>query len=98
MNDSLTPETVIMRRSDLMTSQLSDTELVMLNLQRGTYYGMADTAQVIWSYLDAPRSIAAICTYLQTRYVVDSETCKREVLGFVHELLQDELVNIEASG
>ena len=94
VSDALTPETIIVRRSDLMTSELSDTELVMLNIERGSYYGMADTARVIWNYLDQPRSIAQVCDSLLTHYAVDRQTCEQQVLDFVRELLNDDLVHI----
>ena len=96
MTDPITLSTIIARRTDLMTSELSDTELVMLNIERGSYYGMADTAKAIWSILDEPRSIAAVCDQLMTRFAVDRETCERETLAFVNDLLKDDLVRIEA--
>ena len=94
MTDLTSLTTVIARHPDLMTSELSDTELVMLNIERGSYYGMADTAKDIWNQLDTPRSIAAVCDQLMTQYAVNRETCEREVLAFVQEMLADELVQV----
>ena len=94
MSESIGLETLIARRSDLMTSELSDTELVMLNIERGSYYGMVDTAKAIWNQLDEPCSIARVCDNLLTHFAVDRETCEREVLAFVNEMLQDELVHV----
>lgn len=92
--NAITLDTVIARRADLMSAELSNTEVVMLNVQRGAYYGMDETAQAIWSHLDQPRSIAALCAYLLTQFEVDRETCEREVLAFVNEMLKDELVQV----
>jgi hypothetical protein len=94
MSEAITLNTVITRRTDLMTSELSETELVMLNIARGSYYGMEDTAKVIWDNLSAPRSIAALVDYLLTSFAVDRETCEREVLAFINEMLKDELVHV----
>ena len=94
MIDSITLATIIARRHDLMTSELSETELVMLNIERGSYYGMANTAKDIWNQLDTPHSIAAVCAQLMTQYAVDQETCEREVLAFVQDMLADELVQL----
>ena len=94
MTDLTSLTTVIARHPDLMTSELSDTELVMLNIERGSYDGMADTAKDIWNQLDTPRSIAAVCDQLMTQYAVNRETCEREVLAFVQEMLADELVQV----
>ncbi|MBI1801545.1 MAG: PqqD family protein [Chloroflexi bacterium] len=94
MSEAITLDTVIARRTDLLSAELSDTELVMLNVERGSYYGVVETAQAIWSYLDEPRSSAAVCAHLLTRFAVDRETCEREVLAFVNELLKDDLVRV----
>ena len=94
MRETITLDTAIARRTDLMTSDLSETELVMLNIERGSYYGMADAAKAIWSQLDEPRSIAAVCARLTTQFVVDQETCEREVLAFVDEMLKDDLIRV----
>jgi hypothetical protein len=96
MTDLTSLATIITRRPDLMTSELSETELVMLNIERGSYYGMADTAKDIWNQLDTPRSIAAVCDQLMTQYAVDRETCEREVLAFVKDMLNDDLVQVVA--
>jgi hypothetical protein len=92
MSEEITLDTVIARRNNLMTSELSDTELVMLSIERGSYYGLADTAKAIWNYLDKPHSIVAVCAHLRTCFSVEQETCEREVLVFVNEMLKDELV------
>ena len=94
MSDLISLETVIARRDDLMTSDLSETELVMLNIERGSYYGMADSAKAIWSQLDEPRSISAVCAHLRAQFAVDQETCERETLAFVNEMLKDELIRV----
>jgi hypothetical protein len=94
MSEPITLDTVIARRTDLMTSELSETELVMLNIERGSYYGMAETAKVIWNQLDEPRSIATVCAHLRTQFAVDQETCERETLAFVNEILKDDLVRV----
>ena len=94
MHEPITLDTVIARRTDLMASDLSDTELVMLNIERSSYYGMQDTAKAIWACLDEPRSIAGVCAHLMTQFAVDRETCERETLAYVNELLMEELVHV----
>ena len=94
MNEPIDLNTVIVRREDLMTSELSETEVVMLNVERGYYYGMQETAKMIWSHLSSPRSVSEIAAHLMTQFAVDQETCEREVLAFVKELLKDGLVNV----
>ena len=94
MGEEISFETMIARRADLMVSELSPNELVMLNIERGSYYGMEETAKAIWDLLSEPRSVAALVDPLLTRFAVDRPTCEREVLAFVNEMLQDELVQV----
>jgi hypothetical protein len=94
MSEGISLETHIARRADLMVAELSDNELVMLNIQRGSYYGMDDTAKAIWDYLTEPRSVAALVDHLLTCFAVDRQTCEREVLAFVNEMLNDEIVSV----
>jgi hypothetical protein len=94
MSEGISLETVIARRADLMVAELSETELVMLSIQRGSYYGMEETAKVIWDHLSEPRSVAALVDHLLTRFSVDRQTCEREVLAFVTEMHKDELVSV----
>ena len=41
-----TLETILLRRDDIPTAALSETEVVMLHMDRGTYFGMEDVAKV----------------------------------------------------
>ena len=94
-SEVITLDSVIVRRNDLVSEELSDSELVMLNIERRSYYGMHETARVIWNLLDRPRSVGALCEQLLTRFAVDRETCEREVLDFVNDMLNNELIHAE---
>lgn len=94
MSEPITLNTVVIRRNDLMTSELSATELVMLNIERNSYYGMEEAGKEIWNCLNEPRSVAAVVSHLLTLFAVDQETCERETLDFVNELLKNELVQV----
>jgi len=94
MSDPIDLNTIISRREDLMTSELSETEVVMLNVERGYYYGMQSTATVIWNNIREPRSIADLCDYLMTQFSVERADCERDVLAFVGELMKDGLIHV----
>jgi len=94
MSDLISLDTVIVRRDNLLTSELSETELALLNVERVLYYGMDETAKAVWDYLDKPRSIVAVCDYLLTQFAVDRETCERETLAFINDAIKDDLVYV----
>jgi hypothetical protein len=94
MAHTLTLDTVVSRRSDLLSSDLSATELVMMNLDRGFYYGMEETAKAIWERLAKPCSVANLCDDLVARYDIDRASCERDVLAFLDELLKEDLIHV----
>ncbi len=94
MGEEISLETIIARREDLLLAELDDNELVMLNIKRGAYYGVDETAKAIWDCLSVPCSVAAVVDHLLTCFAVDRQTCERETLAFVNEMLKDELVHM----
>jgi hypothetical protein len=89
---AITLESTVSRRQDLLTSALSDRELVLLNIERGAYFGMEGVAKRIWEQLAEPRCVADLCATLLTRFAVDPDTCRREVLTFLTELHAKDLI------
>jgi hypothetical protein len=89
---TITLESKVSRRQDLLTSALSDREIVLLNIERGAYFGMEGVAKRIWDQLTEPRCVADLCATLLTRFAVDPDTCRREVLTFLTELHAKDLI------
>ncbi len=87
--------TTLSHRDDLYTSDLED-EMVMMNLDRGFYYGLETVATVIWKQLAQPHSVVDLVDYLLTRYSdVDRATCEQETLAFLNDLFEEELVVVQ---
>ena len=98
MLPNLTLDTIISRQDHLKVAELNPNELVMLSVKRNSYYGLEESAKAIWDCLDQPHSVAAIVNHLRTLFDVDAETCQRETLAFLVELLNNELVRVEHGG
>lgn len=82
---SLTLETIV-RRSDAPLSTQIDHEMVLMSLERGNYYGLNETATLIWQRLEQPTSIAALCQQLAAEYAADATTIERDVLVLLEQL------------
>jgi hypothetical protein len=89
---AITLEDTVSRRRDLLTSALSDREMVLLNIECGAYFGMEGVAKRIWEELAEPRRVADLCATLLIRFAVDPDTCRREVLTFLTELRAKDLI------
>ena len=87
-------ETIIARRDDIMTADMLE-ELVMFNIDRGMYYGLQTVATFIWKQLDQKQTIAEVCNSVQAQFDgVEPEQCREDVLAFVNDLYQEELIDV----
>lgn len=72
-----------------------DGEIVMLSIQNGKYYNLGEIGGQIWSLMKDPISIAKLVQSLQEIYNVDPVVCKEQVIGFLIQLKEEGLIQIE---
>ena len=94
MSAVLTLGSIVSRKESIVSSNLSDTETVMLNIEKNSYYGIDESAREIWDLLGEPRSAADVCNRLLTIFAVDQEVCQRQVLSFLEKLLNEGLIDV----
>jgi hypothetical protein len=82
------------RRNRVVFNDLSDDETVMLDVEHGVYFGVRGTGKRIWDQLSTATTIDALVAELIREYDVEEELCRRDVTGFVDELLQHGLVEV----
>jgi len=92
------PETVVVRRTQPLTNDLSETETVMLDIERGTYFGLKHVGKAIWEALEEPTTVDALCSDLGRRFDVDQDTCWREVGSFLRQLREHDLIEVRDVG
>ncbi len=91
--NALTELSVIERTHGLLASELDD-EIVMLNVQRGNYYGLSGVAKRVWELLDAPKSIHQICLSLESEFEVAHDQCVKDVVVFVNKMISENMVRV----
>jgi len=79
-------------RSDSILSSPVDSEIVMIDLQRGSYYGLDAVGADIWNRLAAPTRVAELCESLVREYDVDPATCEQDVLALLDDMAAQMLV------
>ena len=84
--------TVVTRSGAVVSAGIDDGEIVMMNVEKGMYYGMGDIESCIWELMERPLSISQLCDTLTERYDVTREICQEDVLGFLHQLHEEGLV------
>lgn len=79
---------------DHLYSELKD-EGVVLSLKNGKYYGLNEVGRSIWKTIQSPVTVAGIQTAIMDEYEIDETTCKKEVLTFLQQMAEEELVEIQ---
>ena len=65
-----------------------DGEIVLMNIDTGSFHGLKDTGLAIWKLIDGRRDMSAIRDEAMELYDVDSATCTAEVRRFVDQMVK----------
>ncbi len=87
----LSPATMVARYSGFIEAEVNN-EVVALNVENGTCYGLNLVGSRIWNLLTAPVRIQDICARLQTEYKVEPGVCERQVIDLLEELRAEGLI------
>lgn len=78
--------------SDQISSKVAG-ETVILNPDKGAYYGLDEVGVLVWDTLEkGPQTIDGLCDAVIEVYEVDEETCKRDVDSLLRDLISENLV------
>jgi hypothetical protein len=82
-------------QSSTVTTSTIDGEVVMMNIENGTYSWLDDIGSEIWEMLKSPVRISEICEILTKLYDVDKERCEQDVLTFLSTLAERAIIIVE---
>lgn len=88
------PYTQFVQSDGVLDADMNDSEVVLLQIEKGSYFGMSDVANAIWNHLKEPISIDALCNQLMGQYNVEASTCYADVSDFVAKLYSEGLVKV----
>lgn len=84
MNDS----SLFQRHPDLLQTTL-DNEVVLMSIERGSYFGLEGTAQRIWQMLEQPMTKDQLVKSLCQQYDAQPEVIDRDVQQFLQKMLDN---------
>lgn len=87
----LSSASVVAKNDGFIEAEI-DNEIVALNIESGTCYGLNPIGSQIWRLISMPIRISDLCMRLQTQYKVDARTCERQVLDLLEELRAEGLI------
>ena len=67
-------------------------EVVILDLSKGTYFGLDPVGARIWQLMGENNTLAEICDAMQEDYDVTREDIERDVVGLAERLMAQQLV------
>ena len=76
---------IVVAAGEFLDSEFG-TEVVILNLKDGVYYGLEDVGARIWTLLREPVTIAAIREVLVSEFEVEAARCERDIRKLLGEL------------
>jgi hypothetical protein len=71
--------------SNLIVSELDD-DLVMMDIENGSYLSLNKTGRIIWEQLEKPIMVCDLIQQLMNRFSVDEKTCTAETLDFLDKI------------
>ena len=86
-------DSIVVRDSEPVATTIDD-EVVMLSPRAQAYFGLGSVGSEIWTAIEQPRRVDDICAALMQQFEVDADTCQREVLDFLNDLVERKLARI----
>ena len=90
---TLTPEVVIAQGDD-QVSTVVDGETVLMNIGNGKYFQLDDIGSRIWTLIETPMAVSAVCDQLVQEFDVDRAACETDVLALLARLLANDLIRV----
>lgn len=77
-----------------IVSKTVDEDIVVLNLDDGTYFKLNETGAVIWDYLSKGKTIEDIIQVILKKFESSYEVVKEDVISLISSLRDENLIQI----
>lgn len=82
----ITQNSIIQRNDSLVVSTRIGDEMIMMDIEKGNYINLNQTALVIWDQLSSPMPVSKLITYLVNRFHLEDSHCRNETLSCLDEM------------
>ena len=83
----------VTRNEAIVFTELDDT-IVMMDVEEGRYYELDAVGARVWALLENEPLAGELCEALGREYEVAPETCRKDVLGFLEERRDLQVVQV----
>ena len=84
----------VLVRGEGLTGHEIDGEILLLQPESETFFGLDEVGASIWEFLRVPRTVDQLCSLLVEEYEVDFQTCRDDIIPFLEKLCESGLVKI----
>jgi hypothetical protein len=84
----------VIAQGDQQVSSVVDGVAVMMDVGNGRYYRLDDVGTRVWSLLEQPTTLGALCAQLVQEFNVDRVQCEADVAELLGGLLQQNLIRV----
>jgi hypothetical protein len=86
----------LIKQSETQVSTPLGDETAILETRNGYYFSVAGVGSVIWDELKEAKTAEELCDTISTRFDVDRVECLNDVIGFLSELLELNLITAQS--
>lgn len=83
----------VVASGDQVSSDLGG-EVAILDLKAGTYYGLDEVGNRVWTLIQEPNSVKEVRDVLLSEYEVEPERCERDLISLLQRLADEGLVEV----
>ena len=87
-------DNVIVQKIGLDSTDMNG-EIVMMDINKGKYYGFNVVGSRIWELIEKPLEVKKIILILLKEFNVDEQTCENTVTAFLNRLYHDDIISIK---
>ena len=88
---SITLDSTVSCKDGFVEAEI-DGEIVALDIERGSCYGLDRIATRIWRLIAEPRRVKSVCEQLTQEFQVDAPTCRSDVLDLLEDLHREGMI------
>lgn len=85
--------TVISRSPSVLAAEV-DSEIVMMSIEHGRYFGLDDIGSDIWKRIEQPCSFATLIEALTADYDADRDTIAKDVTALLTQMAEQDVVRL----
>ncbi len=92
-SDQILPEHIVTQSEGNIVSDMGN-EKVMLNIENGKYYNLGEIGGSIWENISNPINVSELINHIIKMYDVPKEKCEEEVISFLENMYQENLIKL----